>query len=230
MAGDYLPPSSTPQTAGDPTVWNSTVSALQRALTLENLPDAFAEIIAKLQIVADATLKFSKPIFPQKVALDLFVQRCMDSLPRYFTSCKGDVELLHHLQRYAACYVAYKTGYFCSTVKRPPVRALRIKILPPRPQTGIPALADTVDPTNKLTHDGRTAIETFLAECHPPMSHLFEGFQRARITGEIHLQSLARKTGDELRTYFLTSEIAITKTALEVEALVQGLIRRNCAP
>jgi hypothetical protein len=59
------------------------------------------------------------------------------------------------------------------------------------------------------------------------MSHLYERFQRARITGEIHLQVLARRNEEDLRKYLLSSEIVIAQTALEVEALVQAFVEKK---
>jgi hypothetical protein len=74
------------------------------------------------------------------------------------------------------------------------------------------------------TRFGPTKIQDFLAGCHPPMSHLFEDFLRARITGEIHLQGLARWDDEKLRDYFASN---VTQTPLEVEALVQGLTQKQ---
>ncbi|KAF7353608.1 hypothetical protein MVEN_01045200 [Mycena venus] len=245
---------------GDTTVWDAMVDALQKALAFEARPDKFAEITRKLQELSDETLRFTQPIFPQKAALDLFVERSIESFPDFFGFCREDVELLHHLQRYAACFVAYKTGYFDdpNTTKRlrikilppklasrteittsgdestrtPATKSSRITILPPRsrPQTESTSGGESSrqpESMGNLLDSGKTAIETFLAGCHPPMSHLFEGFQRARITGEIHLQALAGRAEDDLREYITSSEIAIAQTALEVEALVQALVRKK---
>jgi hypothetical protein len=131
-------------------VWNVTVDALQKSLALENRPNEFAKITvrcmqipSRLQILgwpqtqleklAEGTLRFDMPIYPQKAQLDIFVQRVgnrasssaeregskrpqsINSLPHFFNSYPDDIDLIHHLQRYAACYVAYKTGYFYHT-------------------------------------------------------------------------------------------------------------------
>lgn len=55
------------------------------------------------------------------------------------------------------------------------------------------------------------------------MVHLLDAFQHARITGEIHLQSLAQRNEDALRQYL--SSTTLCTTALEVEALVQGFLQ-----
>jgi len=86
--------------------------ALQNALSLQDQPELFHEIILQLRKNADETLSFTAPIWPQKKALKLFVQKSMASFPSFFGSCHQDISLLHHLQRYAACYLAYKSGYF----------------------------------------------------------------------------------------------------------------------
>ncbi|KAJ7739711.1 hypothetical protein DFH07DRAFT_78067 [Mycena maculata] len=180
--------------------------ALQNALSLQNQPQLFDKIIGRLQQHADRTLRVTRPIRPQPVALNLFVDKSMVSFPSFFGSCRKNIALLHHLQRYAACYVAYKAGYFQKRSRKK--RKSR---------------------TNKNTYRqevpsgsgmGPATIKTFLAGCHPSMSHLFEAFQRARITGEIHLRTLALRSEENLRVYLMSGGIA--KTPLECEALVQG--------
>ncbi|KAJ7461036.1 hypothetical protein B0H11DRAFT_162639 [Mycena galericulata] len=86
--------------------------ALQHALALQDRPQIFEEIILQLQKHADETLRFTMPIWPQPAPLHLFVEKAMRSFPHLFGSCGEDIALLHHLQRYAACYLAYKIGYF----------------------------------------------------------------------------------------------------------------------
>jgi hypothetical protein len=75
------------------------------------------------------------------------------------------------------------------------------------------------------SENGQTAIEAFLAGCQPPMSRLLEGFHEARITGEIHLQVMARKSEDDLKKYIMSS--GITQKLLEVEALVQAFVQKK---
>ncbi|KAJ7702298.1 hypothetical protein B0H17DRAFT_1127857 [Mycena rosella] len=171
---------------------------LQKAIGLGDQPKFFEQIIVgefrfspcqfltatctqqKLQDIADKTMSFTQPIFPQKVALAKFVEKARGV----------DV-------RYNACYVAYKTGYFeerdqganqmvnnnSSTTNmaganhRPP-KSVRKKTSA--------SSATSVD----LASLGAAYIQTFLDGCHPPMSHLFEAFFfRARITGELPLQA-----------------------------------------
>ncbi|KAF8184873.1 hypothetical protein K438DRAFT_1837021 [Mycena galopus ATCC 62051] len=212
---------------GNPTVWNSTVYALQKALALENRAEEYEEIKTKLQKLADETFKFTTPIFPQKSALDFFVKRSIEDFPDFFCACGENIELLHHLQRYAACYVAYKAGYFSEGGKT--TKSPRIKILPPklRTQSETGASGESarhLSSPSALPDHGRTVIQTFLAGCQPPMSHLFESFQRQHITGELYLEGMARWSEGDLRKY-VSSQIA--QTALEAEAIVQALLGKK---
>ncbi|KAJ7261317.1 hypothetical protein B0H12DRAFT_1106232 [Mycena haematopus] len=168
------------------------------------------------------------PIYPQKAALHLFVERSMDDLPEFFSLCRENTELLHHLQRYAACYVAYKAGYFSDALGSNTIKILpRIKILPPKLRLGTETIApgSSRSKSMDLSESGLTVIKAFLAGCHPPMSHLFENFRRAHITGEIHLQGMARWTREELRDYLMSS--GITKTMLEAQAIVEAFVRKK---
>lgn len=96
---------------------------------------------------------------------------------------------------------------------------------PPKRGTRTEAAASS-DADAMCDGPGPTAVKAFLAGCHPPMPHLLERFLQARITGEIHLEALARWNDEDLRR-FLTSNGGIARTALEVEALVQGLARKK---
>ncbi|KAJ6547051.1 hypothetical protein B0H19DRAFT_251054 [Mycena capillaripes] len=234
------------------TVLDVTVDALQKALALENQSQKFGEIMKKLQQLADETFSFTGMlIFPQKANLDLFVQKSIDGFPHFFGPCREDVVLLHHLQRYAACYLAYKSGYFekrqrlggrntyrqtnSLRIKIPPLKSASLKYGPQNTETRAETIAsggensrrfETV--TSGLPDSGQVAIKAFLAECNPPMSHLFDAFQRAHITGEIHLKALASRSEEEIRKYILSSDFTIAQTALEVEALVEAFIQKKC--
>ncbi|KAJ7837007.1 hypothetical protein B0H14DRAFT_1116103 [Mycena olivaceomarginata] len=163
---------------GDPTVWNVTVAALQKALALENRPNEFAKITTQLEELAEGTLRFAMPIYPQKAQLDIFVQRSINSFPHFFNSCPDDIDLIHHLQRYAACYVAYKTGYFYHTaIGGNTTKGPRIKILPPkfRPPTGTVSARESAgrpEFVGGASENGQTAIEAFL----PGVSRQCRGF------------------------------------------------------
>lgn len=61
------------------------------------------------------------------------------------------------------------------------------------------------------------------------MCHLLERFFRGRITGERHLQMLALWEEEKLRKHLESPESGLAQTPLEVEALVQGLIRKKPA-
>jgi len=202
--------------------------ALQNALSLQDQPELFHEIILQLRKNADETLSFTAPIWPQKKALKLFVQKSMASFPSFFGSCHQDISLLHHLQRYAACYLAYKSGYF---------ENMNYKHQTARPKSRTKQCVSSNEKASQPKgHDalsgaesgqGPAAIKAFLAGCQPPMSHLFESFKRVRITGEVHLHALACRSEASLRQYLVSSDVRIATTPLELEALVQALAQRK---
>ncbi|KAJ6488580.1 hypothetical protein C8R47DRAFT_485665 [Mycena vitilis] len=201
-----------------------TTGALQKALALENQSNKFAEIMQKLQQLANKSFRFTdSPIFPQKAELDKFVEKSIFCFPEYFGPCRENISLLHHLQRYAACYLAYESGYF----------AMLHAAKSPRSSESTGIVSSGEKPSSPATSacpisgSGQSAIKGFLAECQPPMSHLFEAFQRAHITGEIHLQALARQSEEDLRTYIQSSKLSIAGSALEVEALVQAFVTKK---
>ncbi|KAJ6514575.1 hypothetical protein DFH09DRAFT_1432774 [Mycena vulgaris] len=176
------------------------------------------------------------PIFPQQAALALFVEKAgcsIDSFPEFFGTCHNDIDLLHHLQRYAACYVAHKTGYFenhgrarNATTGSRTSKVGGVKYGPPK--SGVrkrTAVAISELPAIDPASPGALHVQAFLAGCYPPMAHLLEGFLHSHITSEIELHALARRDEGALRQY-LTAESGIARTALEEEALVQGLSDR----
>ncbi|KAJ7043177.1 hypothetical protein C8F04DRAFT_31861 [Mycena alexandri] len=205
-----------------PLLQRNVEDALQSTLKLENRSNEFVRIVEQLQELADQTLRFHMPIFPQKSSLDSFVDKTIKSLPQFFSTCPEDIDLLHHLQRYAACYLAHKSGYFERPGSGWSAGTSGIKIrLKSRPvRAGPPSHLEN---GSQLQTSGTEAIRSFLAGCHPPMVHLLDAFQLARITGEIHLQTLARRNEDDLRQYL--NSTALCTTALEVEALVQGFLQ-----
>ncbi|KAJ7168215.1 hypothetical protein C8R43DRAFT_143000 [Mycena crocata] len=206
--------------------------ALRQALSLENQPTRFSDITRQLRTFADETFRFTMPIFPQPVALADFVQKSIVAFPEYFSRCHEDIPLLHHLQRYAACYLAHKTGYFerrrlsNPTPQKP--EALKIK-LPARSNvvkspSSLGGKRPSPEPSPTSSH-APTAINEFLAGCHPPMLHLLELFLHARITGEIHLEGMARWPEERLRDYLISN--LLTRTPFEVETLTQAFARKG---
>ncbi|CAK5279355.1 unnamed protein product [Mycena citricolor] len=204
-------------------VFDYASDALQSAVGLRDPSrrDQFAAVKERLAGIADECFDFAPGVGAQPGNLDRFVHESVRAFPDLLGKCEREIELLHHLQRYGACYLMCKSAGDDAAARRTQDKK--------NSRTGPPLTIRVPKPSreNQRAPDGpdfgRATIEKFLAECQPSMLHLLANFEQAKITGAAHLQRLVLKSRDEAAIRPYLRKLKVAESELEVEALVGGL-------